>query len=236
MPTTSTHRRTLALAMLSLAGPVHATAADTEDPTHIREVAEQAVRDAAGPVMNLVVSSDPADPRLRLARCTTPLRPQLSGDGQLREHTTVAVRCEGASRWVLYVSVALATELPVLVAQRALARDAIPTAADFTEVVRRVPGASSMYVGSARELTGKRLRRPVAAGEALTAEALLTTPVVRRGQQLTLLAHAPGMDIRVTVVALMDGRPEERIRVQNPGSLRVVEATVRNSELVEIPL
>lgn len=230
-----TLRHPLGLALLGFAC-VQAVAAEVEDPERIREAAEAAVREAAGARAGLAVSADPADPRLRLPRCDAPLHPQIAGDGQVREHTTVAVRCEGERRWTLYVSVALACDLPVLVARHALARDAVPTEADFSVVVRRVPGSASMYIGSGAELMGKRLRRPVATGEALTAEALLTAPVVRRGQQLTLLAHARGMEIRVSVVAMADGRPDERIRVQNLGSQRVVEATVRNSELVEIPL
>jgi flagella basal body P-ring formation protein FlgA len=73
-------------------------------------------------------------------------------------------------------------------------------------------------------------------GEALDADALLTAPIVHRGQQLTLLARTSGMDVRVAVVALTDGKPDERIRVQNLSSQRIVEATVRSSQLVEVPL
>ena len=58
-------------------------------------------------------------------------------------------------------------------------------------------------------------------------------PVVRRGQELTLLARASGTDVRVTVIAMSDGRPDERICVQNPSSRRIVEATVRSCVLAE---
>ena len=60
--------------------------------------------------------------------------------------------------------------------------------------------------------------------------------VLHRGQQLSLLAHANGLDIRVQVVALADGKPDERIKNQNPSARRVVEATVRSAQLVEVSL
>jgi len=103
-------------------------------------------------------------------------------------------------------------------------------------VVRRLPGISSRYVGDVAQLAGQRLRRPVAMGEALAAEALAVAPVVHRGQQLTLVARAGGMEVRTTGIALTDGRPDERIRVQNLASQKVIEAVVRGPELAEVAL
>ena len=227
---------TVALALV-LIKPAHAAATEFEDPGNIHAAAELAVRTAAGaPTPQLLTTVDTLDPRLRLARCAIPLHAFVAGDGQLREHTTVAVRCESSSPWSLYIGVALASQLPVLVAQRALARDAIPTAADFALIERRLPGLSSHYLSDPAQLAGQRLRRAVAMGEALDADTLLTAPIVHRGQQLTLLARTDGMDIRVAVVALADGRPDERIRVQNLSSQRIVEATVRSAQLVEVSL
>jgi len=226
----------MALRTVHAASP-GAVAPAYESPTAIAKAAELAVRAAAGSgAAGLIATPDTPDARLQLAACANPLRTSIAGDGQLREHTTVAVRCESPAPWTLYIGVTLSTAAPVLVAQRALARDAVPTAADFSTVVRHLPGLSSRYVSDAAQLAGQRLRRPVAMGEALDVDALSTAAVVHRGQQLTLLAHAAGMDVRVTVIALMDGRPDERIRVQNPASQRVLEATVRSSQYAEVTL
>jgi len=225
-----------ALALLLLK-PLHLGAAEFTPGASIREAAEQAVRSAAGAAQDgLLVSADSVDTRLRLAPCPVSLSAFITGDGQLRDRTMVGVRCEAATRWVLYLGVSVATELPVLVAQRALRRDEIPVAADFSAVRRRLPGLASSYVCDPQQLSGQKLTRAIAVGEALATDALLAAIVVHRGQELTLLAHASGMDVRVAVIALADGRPAERIRVQNPVSHRVVEATVRTAELVEVSL
>ncbi len=225
-----------AVALMALK-TVHAAVAVYEQPATIGKAAELAVHAAAGSGdTSLIAAADTPDSRLQLPACAIPLRTTIAGDGQLREHTTVAVRCESSTPWTLYIGVTLSTAAPVLVAQHALARDAVPTAADFTAVVRHLPGLSSRYVSDASQLVGQRLRRPVAMGEALDVDALLTAAVVHRGQQLTLLAHAAGMEVRVAVIALMDGKPDERIRVQNIVSQRVIEATVRSSQYVEVTL
>jgi len=225
-----------AVAMVLLK-PLHAAESSYTDLNSIRAAAEHAVRAAAGAAgAQLIVDVGMPDARLRLANCPVPLSASIAGDGQLRDRTTVGVRCDTGNHWAIYLGVALASELPVLVAQRALPSGAAADPAAFTLVTRRLPGLSSHYISDPALLAGQRLRRPVAQGEALNADALLTAPVVKRGQQLTLLAHAAGMEVRVTVVALADGKPDERIRVQNPASQRIVEATVRSSQLVEVSL
>jgi flagella basal body P-ring formation protein FlgA len=228
-----------AVAMLLLR-PVHAAESAYTDAAAVRAAAEQAVREAAGTagaagnVLN--ISVDTVDPRLRLAHCGSALRAFVAGDGQLRDRTTVGVRCEADNRWSIYLGVALSSEMPVLVARHAMAAGSQPVSGDFSVVTRRLPGLSSHYLSDPAQLAGQRLRRPVAMDEALNADAVALAPIVHRGQEVTLLAHGAGMDVRVTVIALGDGRPDERIRVQNPASQRIVEATVRSSQLVEVSL
>ena len=230
-------RFALAALTLLLLKPFGAFAQEATDNAQLRAAAEQAVRAVAGAATGkLEVAADPLDERLRLAACTSPLVAGIAGDGQLRERTTVNVRCNGGTRWSIYIGVNLATESPVLVAQRPLATGSVPVATDFEVVVRRLPGISSRYVADIAQLAGQRLRRPVAMGEALAAEALAVAPVVHRGQQLTLVARAGGMEVRTTGIALTDGRPDERIRVQNLASQKVIEAVVRGPELAEVAL
>lgn len=237
MNTRLLQRFALAALTLMLLKPLLASADGYTDTALVRASAEQAVAQAVGPgATTLRLASDPLDERLRLAACAGPLVATLAGDGQLRERATVQVRCESGLRWSIYVAVNVASELPVLVAQHALPVGAAPQATDFSLVSRRLPGLSSRYVSDPAQLAGQRLRRPVALGEALPVEALALAPVIHRGQQLTLLAHAGSMDVRATVIALSDGRPDERIRVQNPGSQKVVEAVVRSGTLAEAPL
>ena len=225
-----------AVAMVLLK-PLHAADDGYTDLKAIRTVAEQTLRSAAGLAgAQLIINVSMPDARLRLANCPAPLSASITGDGQLHERTTVGVRCDAGARWVIYLSAALASEFPVLVAQHALARGAAPLPADFDTVTRRLPGLSTNYVSDTARLAGQHLRRPLAQGEVLTADALATAAIVHRGQQLTLLAHTSGMDVRVTVIALADGRPDELIKVQNPASQRIVEATVRSAQLVEISL
>jgi flagella basal body P-ring formation protein FlgA len=83
---------------------------------------------------------------------------------------------------------------------------------------------------------GKLLKRPLAPGLVLTAAVLEGRPLVRRGDTVTLLARAGGLDVRVKAEALGNGAAGQRIKVRNLSSRQVIEATVVAEALVQIPL
>jgi flagella basal body P-ring formation protein FlgA len=231
------HRLRTILFTSLLAAMSAADAMDIEDPALIRAAAANAVRTEAGAAASaLTIEVAPLDARLRIAPCDRRLTAFTTGNSVLRNPTTVGVRCEGSVRWTIYTSVSVQSQVKVLIARRSLARDVEATAADFRMEDRLVPGLASAYVSDAATLAGQRLGHPVAAGDPLTFETLAPANLIHRGQQVTLLAHAGGFEVRMVGVALADGRESERIKVQNQSSQRVVEGIVRSSNEVEIPL
>jgi flagellar basal body P-ring formation protein FlgA len=138
--------------------------------------------------------------------------------------------------WTVYLSVTIDSEFPVLVATHAMSRDAELHPADFELVARRLPGLTTDYVTKPAMLTGQRLRQGLASGEALSLLAMTPANLIHRGQQVTLIAAAGGFEVRMSAVALSDGRLADRIRVQNTSSQRVIEGIVRSDSVVEVPL
>jgi flagella basal body P-ring formation protein FlgA len=92
------------------------------------------------------------------------------------------------------------------------------------------------YVTQPAMIDGQRLRKSIAGGEALSLDALTPSNAIHRGQQVTLIAGSGAFEVRMSAVALSDGRIADRIRVQNLSSQRVVEGIVRSDSVVEVPL
>jgi flagella basal body P-ring formation protein FlgA len=211
--------------------------AATVDAHAIDQAAEAAVRALASRHADtLLLTPAPLDPRLRLTACDRPLDAAITNDGEVRRQTTVAVRCAGRIHWTIYTSVGVESLAQVLVARTALPRDATLTASDFTTERRRVPGLADDYVADVARIAGQRLQRPIGAGQPLPADALAPAPLIRRGQQVVLLAHGDGIEVRAAAIALSDGRAADVIRVQNLASQRIVEGVVRSASVVEAPL
>jgi flagellar basal body P-ring formation protein FlgA len=103
-----------------------------------------------------------------------------------------------------------------------------------TEETRRVAGLAVGYVTDVAALAHHTLARSLPAGTALTADAMLADLIVHQGQEVTLIATAPGVSVRATGKALQDGREGARVRVQNLASLKVVEGVVDANGVIEI--
>jgi flagella basal body P-ring formation protein FlgA len=60
--------------------------------------------------------------------------------------------------------------------------------------------------------------------------------LIKRGQRVTLIATAGGLEVRALGEALMDATPDGRIRVLNLVSRRPVEGQVESADRVRVAL
>lgn len=122
----------------------------------------------------------------------------------------------------------------VVVALRELPRRAIVGEADVRVETRR---AERLPPGAARDLRdvlGKEVVRPLAPGEPLTAAALSTPRVVRRGAPVTLLLDGQGFRIVAKGLAQEDGAVGESIRVLNRASRKELVGRVEDDGTVRV--
>ena len=174
------------------------------------------------------------DSRLRLAPCADALKAVLPPGATFRARMTVAVSCAGPSTWTVYVPVNIETQTSVLILRHAAARGARLTADDVEVQTRTVIGAGDDYLTEAGELEGRTLKHPLGAGAAVTADAMAADSLVKRGQQVTLLAAAGGMEVRARGVVMNDAPVEGRVKAQNLSSGRIVEGIVESADVIRI--
>jgi flagella basal body P-ring formation protein FlgA len=174
------------------------------------------------------------DSRLRLAACTDELKVALPPGATFRARMTVAVSCAGPSTWTVYVPVNIETQTSVLVLRHAAGRGARITAQDVEVQTRMVSGPGDAYLTDVAELSGRSLKRPLGAGSAITADAMVADALVKRGQQVTLLASAGGMEVRARGVAMSDAPALGRVKAQNLSSGRIVEGVVESPDVIRI--
>jgi flagellar basal body P-ring formation protein FlgA len=179
-----------------------------------------------------VQAGDP-DPRLHLARCPRALTTAPIGPAQFGGRVTVRVSCTAPPvAWALYVPVSLESDIQVLVLRQTQARGARLGAQDVAAESRRVAGLGSAYLSDAGALAHRTLTRNLPAGTALTADLFQADYVVRQGQSVTVVAAAPGIEVRAPGRALEDAREGTRVRVQNLASQKIVQGVVDASGIV----
>ena len=227
-----------AAALLLAGNAAQATQARWQDLAEIRAAAAETVRSRWGVDGSRIDAvAGELDARVRLPKCEGSLAVSVPYEPRRRTNrVTTEVRCQGPRPWKIYVPVSLAVYQPVVIAARALPRDGLLTADDVSLAERDIARLDYGFLSTVEDVVGHRLRRPVAAGEALTPGNLEMPPLVRRGQRVTVQARSGGLVVRMAGVAQADGIRGQVIEVKNLNSRRTVQAVVRSAQSVEVLL
>jgi flagella basal body P-ring formation protein FlgA len=220
----------LPLMLCSLAA--YAQGQDFESPERIRAAARDFVQQQTGAGVQIQVSA--LDARLRLPACEQAPQAFMPPGIAARGALTVGVRCDAPVAWTLYVPVRISDLRKVLVLTRSLGRGQAITA-DALELQER--DAASLpygFVTDPAQVLGQTLRRPLAPGSVLAPDALETARIIHRGQSVTLIGQAGGIEVRMRGTAMADGGAGDRLQVQNTSSKRTVEGVVRSADTVEV--
>ncbi len=187
---------------------------------------------APGEGQRLVVG--PLDGRLQLPRCESePLT--HAGPGALqRDRVLVEVGCGSPARWRVFVPVrlsgvghAVALSRPMMTGERVGAGDVVMVEDEATHFPLG-------YFTATGQVIGASLRRAVAAGTVLSNQLLQSPDAIVRGQAVTLIARSDGVSVRMGGRALADAGINQRIRVRNESSGRILEGVARSQQVVEI--
>ncbi len=202
----------------------------------VRSRAEEVVRaQLTGVNRTLYVRAADLDSRLRLNRCPEVPTGELAPGTQPSAHMSVRVSCRTPTvSWSLYVPVSVESDTTVLVLKEGAAAGSRLNPAQVVPQVRRVAGLAADYVSDVSGLQRHTLVRALPAGAALTPDVLLADYLVRQGQQVTIVAAGPGIEVRAPAKALEDGREGARVRVQNLASLKIVQGTVSADGLIRV--
>lgn len=207
--------RTLFLFALLLAAlPLRASEA-FEPVASIEAAALAAVVDAPGTTAEVTL-----DPALRLPRCPGGLSSHVASPG------TVEVSCNDAAGWRLFVPVRVQRVQAVVVLARAVQAGATIGPADVQVEMRDAARLAGAPLSDPAQAIGHVLRRTLRAGSALAAGDLVAPRVVERGDTVTIVSGAGGLQVRMSGRALRAGGVDERIAVENLSSRRVVQGVI----------
>ena len=178
----------------------------------------------------------PIEAHMRLQRCDRPITPVVSGGTHMRDRILVELRCPGAPPWHIYVSVRVVGTSSVAIAARAIVAGSVLTEKDVRIEQRDVPELPPGYLDDPTVAVGLTAARPISSGAVITNQYLLGAKAVQRGQTVTLIADSGSMSIRMEGKALSDALINQRVRVQNLSSGKIVEGVARSEQVVEIIL
>jgi len=234
MPLKSSKKCRLVPAFACLAGFV-AGAADFQDVSELEKLAHAEAQRSLPPLTDKQrLAVGPLQPNLQLARCDSPVRAQRAPGIQVPGRVLIELRCEGRAPWHIYVPTRVVGTTAVVLAAHALVMGTVLTEKDLTVEQRDLTGLPPGYLDDPGIAVGLTVARGIAGGAVMTNQQLLGMQAVQRGQTVTLVADAGGIYVRMQGRALSDGLVNQRIKVENLSSGKVVEGIARSSQIVEI--
>jgi flagella basal body P-ring formation protein FlgA len=199
----------------------------------IQQAAIAAVH-AAIPQQDVDIEPAAIDQRLNLSACVSPLATKILGTGQIKATTTVEVSCSAPRPWRIYVPVRIAAYANVLITARPLVKGDVLAMVDVLPARRVISALAYGYFERPEQVVGRTLKRSLQAGAILSPADIQQTYLVRRGQEVNLMAAQGALQVKSLGEAMGDGGLGDRIKVRNKASGRVVEGTIRSSEIVEV--
>ena len=218
------------------AGPASADA--TQDHRTIQTAAESFIADSvlSSHGTEPTVKAGALDSRLRLAKCNAPLEAFQTTGSRLLGNTTVGVRCTGNNTWTLYVPVSVSLFGDVVVAARPLSRASLLTGEDLKLASRDLAKLHSGYYSDIDQVIGMQTGRNIAVDTAISSLLVKEPLAVRRGQRVSLIAAAGGLEVRMTGEAMSDGTAGERIKVRNLSSKQIVDGVVKSANIIMVAM
>ena len=176
------------------------------------------------------------DPRLHLTRCHAPLQVFLPAGARGLGNTSVGVSCAGPRPWTVYLSAKVKSFDTVLTTNRFIPRGTRLAATDLRQERRDIGSLPGGYETEANRLVGKVLRRPLQPGTVISPRMVVSPPMIRRGDQVTLLISHGGIEVSSLGVALRDAGLGDHVRIRNKSSDRIVEGTVVAAHRVKVDI
>ena len=226
----------IAVAVAAGAAPVRA-AAELTDAQRMEALARVAAAQELPPLTDrqrFVIG--PIESDLQVPKCSQPIRPVISSPHHMKDRVTIELRCPDAKLWHIYVPVRVIGTSPVAVAVHAIVQGTVIKATDLRIEEHDISELPLGYLDDPAIAVGLTASRPIAGGAFMTNQLMVAAKVVQRGQSVTLVADAGGMSIRMAGRAMSDGLINQRIKVQNLSSGKIVEGIARSEQVVEIIL
>ena len=200
----------------------------------VRTFVNQHMTERAG--IEVVIDIGNIDSRLRLTQCEKPLETFSQINGQLNSRFSVGVKCEGNKPWSLYLPVTVQKFTNVYVAAHSLSKGETVNSDEIQQIRMDINKIRGGFIDDINEIKGMIVKQTISLGQPFSLRYLRPPLVVKRGENVDIVAKSRDLEIRMTGKAINSGAKGDVIRVKNSSSKRVIEAVVVNSGLVMVNL
>lgn len=206
---------------------------DARIRTHLQaQLAEQAEQQSwLNP--QVIYKSNPLGANRALSPCSEALQLTRLDDGNgLLERQRLQLSCTDVESWQVVSLVTPSVLLPVLVASTVTERGKPLQAQQFELQPQDIAKLPRGFYQDADEVAGQIAKRRIRSGQVLTPALVAPALLVKRGQNVNMIARHGDIEASTAGLALEDGQMGQLIRVRNIASDTVIRAKVKAKGVV----
>ncbi len=214
-----------------------AGAADAwQDPQSIRDAVIAFAQRQAEPDTRYEITVDAVDSRIRLPKCGNSLDVRGNNNFKPIGTATVVVRCNAAQGWMTYVPIRIKAFRKLAVLANPVLRGSVLHERDIVLREFDLGTFPNGYFASADAVVGKTAKRSLVSGTVLSPTMLAAARWVTRGDLVTLLIDAGGLQVRAQGEALADGSESDQIKARNVITGKIVNGHVVGPGILRVRL
>lgn len=174
--------------------------------------------------VSLEIVAAPLDARLVMPRCNEQPALRLDVINGDTGRVLVNVHCSTPNDWTVPIGLTIHSEANAYVLGRPVGVGDVLEAGALRIEKRKVQGLPDSLLRPPIAPDAFIARRTMSAGDPLRRQDVLQRPWIKRGDTVTLIARAAGLEVRSEAIALADARPGETLRLRHPVTGRSLQA------------
>lgn len=180
----------------------------------IREAIEQFLHDqSVGLPGKVSISVGNIDPRLNLASCAA-LLPFLPNGSRAWGKTSVGVRCNVPSPWVIYVPATVRVQGDYYSASAPMSQGQTVTENDIMKTQGDLTSLPAGVITDPAQAVGRTLTRSVQAGAPMRSDGLKSQQAVFQGQMVRVVSNGPGFSVSTEGRAITSGAEGQMVQAR----------------------
>jgi flagellar basal body P-ring formation protein FlgA len=173
------------------------------------------------------------DSRMKFKKCNQQLSASISGGFKVSHHFTVGVKCL-KPQWRFFVPVKAVITSDIVVANTTILKGEYISANKLKLIKQKVSGQHRRYFKKMKGVVGKEAKRNIMMDKPITANHLRTRYLVKRKHEVIIEAKNSRLMVKMKGIALKNGKSNDRIKVRNINSNKIIEGVVSAEGVVTV--
>ncbi len=176
------------------------------------------------------------DPRLKLKKCPLDIEISLTQELVKPGKNTLNIQCKSPAPWRVFITADVTLFSRALVAKYPLNKGHLIQKNDLKLETIKLTGLRTAYLSDPDRAVNHVLKRRVQRGDLISVKNLSKPTLIKKGDKITIIAKNNGFQISMKGTALTAGGKDDKIRVKNSKTKKIIQGIIFDAQTVKVTL